>query len=169
MKSQVSLFASKAALMLLGGAALLLATVASPASAQSGAVFQAVRVDLSGLPTGATQTRADIQACLANGLPRVLAGRLNPGARGAPVLIVRPTDIYFTSTSNTSGGQGFGGGTSQIGLDEMSGDAIVGGQRIVIKAANSPISGSNTLPESVARVRTLTLCNNFIFALARKI
>jgi hypothetical protein len=173
MKSRVSHFAStrrekRFAAALTGAAALLLATAASPASAQSGAVFQGIRIDLSGLP-GAAQTRADMQACLASALPKVLGARINPGARGAPVLTVRPTSIYFANTSNINGSSGGGGNNSQIGLDEIDGDAIIGGQAIRIKAANSPISGANNLPESVARVRTLTLCNNFAYALARKV
>jgi hypothetical protein len=173
MKSLVSHFAKPVALKrfamkVLAASTLVLAAAVSPAMAQSSGVFQGIRIDLSALP-GAAQTRADMQACLSSALPKVLGGRINPGARGAPVLTVRPTSLYFTNTSNTNGLAGPSGGNSQTGLDEIDGDAIVGGQVIRIKAANSPISGAHTLPESIARLRTVTLCNNFAFALARRV
>jgi hypothetical protein len=173
MKSLVSRFgksvaAKRLAAGVIGASAALMAAAVGPASAQSSGVFQGIRIDLSGLP-GASQTRADMQACLASALPKVLGSRINPGARGAPVLTVRPTSIYFANTSNVNSNSGPNGGSSQIGLDEIDGDAIIGGQVIRIKAANSPISGAHNLPESIARLRTVTLCNNFVFALARRV
>ncbi|MGL4243164.1 MAG: hypothetical protein ACRCTI_18780 [Beijerinckiaceae bacterium] len=150
-------------------AAGLVALSAGAAAAQGPSVFREVRVDLSGLPPGAAETRRAIGVCLSQNLPVALAGRLNPAARGAPVLVVRPTNVWLAPPATPSGDEQFGGRPELSSPDSMEGEAIVGGTRIPLRVSGGFASSSPIAALQVAYQRTDTLCQNFAYWLARKI
>ncbi len=150
------------------GAALLVA--ATPAAvAQPAQVFRAVQIDMSGVPSGAFETRRQLQACLVRAMPAALGGRLQSGARGAPVLIVRPTSVWLTSQVPASTLDDRNGGIGSNGADVLEGEAIIGNQRIMVSAAANGDFGAAGLSEAGARLRTEQLCNNFALWVARKV
>jgi hypothetical protein len=150
-------------------AAVMILAGGSTASAQSAPVFRAIRIDMSAIPAGARQTRDDIQVCLSLGLPKAFAGRINPAAQGAPLLVVRPTSIWLASLTSHSTADDTGGSDTSSGFDSMEGEAIVGNRRIPLTVTASAPSGSAALPVEIARMRAITLCNSFVGWLARKI
>jgi hypothetical protein len=166
MKSQAL---RSADIMKAGFAAAALAWSAVGASAQGAAVFREVRLDLSGLPVGATETRQALGACLSQNLPVAFAGRVNPGARGAPVLVVRPTSVWLAPPGNGSGNDR---GTNMSELsspDFMEGEALVGQTRIPLQ-----VSAGGEYPSPIgalqqANRRTIQLCQAFAYWLARKV
>jgi hypothetical protein len=138
------------------------------ASAQSPTVFRGIRVDMSGIPAGARQTREDLQVCLSLNLPKAFSGRINPAAQGAPVLVVRPTSVWLAPMSAGLGSDDWGKTESNVGFDSMEGEAIIGNRRIPLTVSASAPSFI-TLPVDVARQRAITLCNSFVGWLARKV
>jgi hypothetical protein len=150
------------------GAAALLAS-ASLVSAQSPSVFRGVQIDMSGIPTGAAETRRQLQVCLAQAVPAALGGRVQPGARGAPVLIVRPTSVWLTSPSPSTMSDDNGSGPGSSATDVLEGEAIIGNRRIPVSAAANGDFGATSWTENGARLRTDQLCNNFALWVARKI
>jgi hypothetical protein len=138
------------------------------AKAQAPSVYRGIRVDMSAIPAGARQTREDIQVCLSLGLPRAFAGRINASAQGAPLLIVRPLSIWLAPMSAGISSDDFGKTESNVGFDTMEGEAIIGNRRVPLTVTASAPS-SIVLPVEVARQRAITLCNNFVGWLARKI
>jgi hypothetical protein len=167
MKSRV--FASASCL----GAALLLASTTlapiNPAVAQTPAVFRSVQIDMSGIPTGALEARRQLQACLSRAVPAALAGRVQPGARGAPVLTVRPTTLWLANQDAAGMSDDFNSKQGSGGADVLEGEAIIGSQRISISAAANGDLGATGWTEYGARLRTDQLCTNFALWLARKI
>jgi hypothetical protein len=153
----------------IAAAALLL--TAGAASAQGGAVFREVRLDLSGLPTGAAETRRTLGACLAQNLPLAFAGRVNPGARGAPVLIVRPTSVWLAPPSSGTGNDLHGGNgrTDFVSPDSMEGEAIIGSTRVPLMVTTGAEPPSLAAPLQQASRRTTQLCQSFAYWLARKV
>jgi hypothetical protein len=161
--------ASRSAEAAFAATALLLASGA--ASAQGAGVFREVRLDMSGLPTGAVETRRVLGACLAQNLPLAFAGRVNPGARGAPVLIVRPTGVWLSPPSGGSGSD-LGGGSSRFDAmspDSMEGEAIIGATRVPLLVTTGAETPSLAAPLQQANRRTTQLCQAFVHWLARKV
>jgi hypothetical protein len=134
-------------------------------------VFREVKLDMSGLPTGAAETRRALGVCLAQNLPLAFAGRVNPGARGAPVLVVRPTSVWLSPP--TSGGandiRGGGGQFENFSLDSMDGEAIIGGTRVPLTVTTGAEPPSLAAPLQQAARRTNQLCQSFAYWLARKV
>jgi hypothetical protein len=152
--------------------ALLAAVVlgcAAGGAAQAQSVYGGLRIDLSAIPDGAFQTKRQLQACLGRALPEALAGRISPGARGAPLLVVRPRTVWLANVAATDIREEFGGGTGTTSLDSLEGDAIVGGTRIPVTVSANPDFGTQGLPEYNAQVRTETLCRTFAYWVARRV
>jgi hypothetical protein len=168
MKSKASRSAD--ALKLLALAALS-AGVLTPvaAQAQGPGVFRAVTLDMSGIPPGAFETRRDLQACLSRALPQAFAGRVNPGARNAPVLVVRPSTVFLANAAATTIRDEFSSGSGTVSLDSLEGEAIVGGQRVPVIVSANPDFGAIGALGYASRVRTETLCQNFAYWVARKV
>ncbi len=162
MKSRISRFAEAAGL---AGALLL----AAGAAAQAQAVYGGVRIDMSAIPNGAFQTKQQLQACLQRALPQALGARVSPGARGAPVVVVRPLTVWLANAAATDIRDDFGGGTGTTSLDSLEGEVIVGGQRVPVTVSANPDFGTQGLPEYNARVRTETLCQSFAYWVARRV
>jgi hypothetical protein len=149
-------------------AALALSFAATGASAQGPAVFREVRLDLSGLPGGAADTKRVIGACLSQSLPLAFAGRINAGARNAPVLVVRPTSVWL-APPGTASGDDRRGGTEGPSPDFMEGEAFVGSTRIPVLVSGAGESISLAAPLQQANRRTTQLCQSFVYWLARKV
>jgi hypothetical protein len=168
MRSQV-LSSAKAlkgtALAAFAAAALLAATGESRAQA----TFRAIQIDMSGVPGGAVETRRNLQACLAVKLPEAFAGRINPGARNAPVLTVRPTTVWLANAAATNIRDAFSSGEGTTSLDSLEGEAVVGGQRVPLIVSANPDFGAIGALGYASRVRTDVLCNSFAYWLARKV
>jgi hypothetical protein len=151
-------------------AAAVLSVTAGSAMAQDASVFREVRIDLSGLPQGAAETRRALGACLSQNLPLALAGRVNPSARGAPVLIVRPTAVWLSPPSTASGADRNGGGRYEApSPDTIEGEAIIGGTRVPLFAMSGGEPPSLAAPLQQAQRRTDQLCQAFAYWLARKV
>jgi hypothetical protein len=155
------------------GSAAAIALLLAPelAAAQGPAVYREVRLDMSGLPTGAVEVRRALGACLAQNLPVAFAGRISPGARGAPVLVVRPTSIWLAPPP-TGGDSEFGGGSGNLDAsspDSMAGEAIIGGTRVPLTVMAGGGTPSLAAPLQQAYNRTTQLCQSFAYWLARKI
>jgi hypothetical protein len=151
-------------------AAAVLAIASGPASAQGASIFREVRIDLSGLPQGAVETRRALGACLAQSLPLALAGRVNPASRGAPVLIVRPTAVWLSPPSTAAGDDRNGGGRYEApSPDTIEGEAIIGGTRVPLFAMSSAEPPSLAAPLQQAQRRTDQLCQSFAYWLARRV
>jgi hypothetical protein len=164
MKSQASRSAEAAL-----AAALVLCSGA--ASAQGVTVFREVKLDLSGLPVGAVETRRALGACLSQNLPLAFAGRVNPAARGAPVLVVRPTSVWLSPPGNNSGSD-LGGNSSRFEVaspDSMEGEAIIGSTRVPLMVTTGAETPSLAAPLQQANRRTTQLCQSFAYWLARKV
>ncbi len=143
--------------------ALVASAPISDALAQNATVFKGVRIDVSGMPPGAGFARNQMQACLSRYVPTAFADRINPAARNAPVLVVRP--FTLTLAENSTNDDSGGGGSS----DMMQGEAIVGGTRIPLFVTGSGQASSPAFAEAVARQRMDALCNSFAYWLARKV
>jgi hypothetical protein len=139
------------------------------AEAQTPAVYRGIRVDMSGIPSGAHQTRDDIQVCLSLGLPRAFAGRINASAQGAPLLVVRPTSIWLAPMGSSPSSDEFGSSDSNTGFDSMEGEAIIGNRRVPLTVSAGAPSHASVMSVDAARMRSIGLCNSFIGWLARKI
>jgi hypothetical protein len=150
-------------------AAAALALTSAVASAQGASVFREVRIDLSGLPPGAADTRRQIGACLSQNLPLAFAGRVNAGARGAPVLVVRPTSVWLAPPVPPSGDDRAGGRMEMSSPDAMEGEAIVGGARIPLLVSGQSAPPNPGAPLAQALRRTDSLCQSFAYWLARKV
>jgi hypothetical protein len=158
-------FRSLAAMALLAGG---FASISSTAQAQQ-TVFQGVRIDMSGLPTGAVETRQQLQACLQRALPQAFAGRINPSARSAPVLVVRPTSVWLTSAGVASSSTRFGFENPMTGLDSLEGYAVFGNARVPVMATASPDRGAAAVLGYTAARRTENLCNSFAYWVSRRV
>ncbi len=132
-------------------------------------VFRSIQIDMSGIPSGAFETKRDLQACLAAKLPQVFAGRVNAGQRNAPVLVIRPTSVWLASIMTTRTSEDDRGGNGTTGLDQLEGEAIVSGQRIPLLVSANPDFGAVGAPVANARIRTEALCSSFVHWIARKI
>ncbi len=143
--------------------------VFSAGESQAQTVFRAIQIDMSGIPSGAFETRRDLQACLAAKLPQAFAGRVNAGQRSAPVLVVRPTSVWLASIMTTMTSEDDRGGNGTASLDQLEGEAIVAGQRIPLLVSANPDFGSVANAGNQARLRTETLCTSFALWLARKV
>ena len=152
---------------LAGFAAVILLSSAGESRAQ--ATFRAIQIDMSGVPGGAFETRRDLQACLAAKLPEAFAGRINPGARNAPVLTVRPTSVWLANAAATNIRDAFSSGEGTTSMDSLEGEAIVGGQRIPLTVSANPDFGAVGVVGYTSRVRTDVLCSSFVYWLARKV
>jgi hypothetical protein len=152
---------------LAGFAAVSLLATTGESRAQ--ATFRAIQIDMSGVPGGAVETRRNLQACLAVKLPEAFAGRINPGARNAPVLTVRPTTVWLANAAATNIRDAFSSGEGTTSLDSLEGEAIVGGQRFPLIVSANPDFGAVGVVGYASRVRTDILCNSFAYWLARKI
>jgi hypothetical protein len=151
-------------------AAAVLVLCAPGASAQGATVFREVKLDLSGLPAGAVETRRQLGACLAQSLPIAFAGRVNPSARNAPVLVVRPTSVWLAPPATMSGDDRTGGGRMEVaGPDFMEGEAVIGGTRIPLSVSGAGEYPSLAAPLQQAERRTNQLCQSFAYWLARRI
>lgn len=161
--------ASRSAEAAFAAAALMLSSVA--AVAQTPTVYRELRLDLSGLPAGAVETRRTLGACLAQSLPLAFSGRLNPAARNAPVLIVRPTSVWLSAPSFGAGNDFGGGGGLMEGTspDSMEGEAIIGGRRVPLLVTTGSEAPSLGAPLQQANRRTDRLCQSFAYWLARKV
>jgi hypothetical protein len=148
---------------------LCLAATAPAALAQSPAVFSGVKIDMSAIPAGAAETRRQLQACLTRAVPAALGARVQPGARGAAVLIVRPTSLWLANQSTASISDDYNAKQGSTGTDMLEGEAIIGGQRIPVAAAANGDFGATSWTEYGASLRTEQLCNNFALWLARKV
>jgi hypothetical protein len=168
MRSQV-LYSAKAFrnATLAGFAAVALLAATGESRAQ--ATFRAIQIDMSGVPGGAAETRSNLQACLSVKLPEAFAGRVNPGARNAPVLTVRPTTVWLANAAATNIRDAFSSGEGTTSLDSLEGEAIVGGQRVPLIVSANPDFGAVGTLGYASRVRTDVLCNSFAYWLARKI
>ena len=162
MKSRISRFAEAAGL---AGAILL----AAGAAVRAQSVYGGVRIDMSAIPDGAFQTKQQLQACLQRNLPLALGARLSPGARGAPILVVRPLTVWLGNAAATDIRDDFGGGAGTVSLDSLEGEVIVGGRRAPVTVSANPDFGTQGLPEHNARVRTETLCRSFAYWVARRV
>jgi hypothetical protein len=173
MKSQASLsnnLSVKNSLLPVIFAAVSLIIVGTiSAQAQTPTVYRGIRVDMSGIPEGARQTRDDLQVCLSLGLPRAFAGRINASAQGAQILVVRPTAIWLAPMGVGPTSDDFGGSDSNTGFDSMDGEAIIGNRRIPLTVSAGAPSNSAVMSVDAARMRAISLCNNFVGWLARKI
>jgi hypothetical protein len=164
MRSLASRFAESAL------ATIALAFCAGAASAQGASVYREVRLDLSGLPPGAGEIRQTLGACLAQNLPLAFAGRVNPGARGAPVLIVRPTSVWLSPPAGMTGDDRHGGSRFESASpDFMEGEAVIGGTRVPLLVSGSSETPSLAAPLQQAQRRTNQLCQSFAYWLARKV
>jgi hypothetical protein len=150
-----------------GAAALALSAAA--ASAQGASAFREVRLDLSGLPPGAADTKRQIGACLSQNLPLAFAGRVNAGQRNLPVLIVRPTGVWLSPPVPPSGDARTGGSTDQGSPDVMEGEAFVGATRIPLLVSGGSERAVLGAPLAQALRRTDSLCHSFAYWLARKV
>jgi hypothetical protein len=146
-----------------------LACVLSTGAGQAQSIFRGVQIDMSGLPSGAAETRRDLQACLSTRLPAALAGRVNPGARSAPILVVRPTSVWLASVVSAQSSEDDRGGGGTSSLDQLEGEAIVAGQRIPLLVSANPDFGTQGAAIHNARIRTDTLCTSFAYWIARKV
>jgi hypothetical protein len=168
MRSQ-ALFSAKA----LKGAALAafaaVTLLAATGESRAQATFRAIQIDMSGVPGGAAETRSNLQACLAVKLPEAFAGRINPGARNAPVLTVRPTTVWLANAAATNIRDAFSSGEGTTSLDSLEGEAIVGGQRIPLIVSANPDFGAVGALGYASRVRTDVLCSSFAYWLAKKV
>jgi hypothetical protein len=142
---------------------------ALPAAAQSPTVYRGIRVDMSGIPAGARQTRDDLQVCLSLGLPRALAGRINASAQGAPLLVVRPTNVWLAPMGSAPTSDKFGTADANTGFDSLEGEAIVGNRRMPFTVSAGAPSNASTMTVDQARLRTIGLCNSFVGWVARQI
>ncbi len=124
---------------------------------------------MSAIPNGAFQTKQQLQACLQRHLPLALGARISPGARGAPIIVVRPLTVWLGNTAATEIRGEFGGGASTTSLDSLEGEVIVGGQRVPVLVSANPDFGTQGLPEYNARLRTETLCQSFAYWVARRV
>lgn len=163
MKSRISPFAKALA------AAVVAVGALAPTGAQAQNVYSGLRIDMSAIPNGAFQTKQQLQACLQRNLPAALGGRVDPGARGAPVLVVRPLTVWLGNAAATDIRDDFGGGIGTTSLDSLEGEAIVGGARIPVTVSANPDFGTQGLPEYNARVRTEALCRTFAYWVARRV
>jgi hypothetical protein len=167
MKSRVFASAnSLAAALLLGIAALAPSNLAW---AQAPAVFRSVNIDMSGIPSGAVETRRQLQACLTRAVPAALGGRVQVGARAAPVLTVRPTSVWLTNQGTASISDDYNTKQGSSGADVLEGEAVIGNRRIPVSAAANGDFGATSWTEYGARLRTEQLCQNFAHWLARKV
>ena len=172
MRSQVlysakqALFSGKTVKSIALAAFAIAALLAATGESRAQASFRAIQIDMSGVPGGAAETRRNLQACLAVKLPEAFAGRINPGARNAPVLTVRPTTVWLANASATSIRNDFQSGEGTTSLDSLEGEAIVGGQRIPLIVSANPDFGALGY---ASRVRTDVLCNSFAYWLAKKV
>jgi hypothetical protein len=154
---------------------ILVATVAIlasniiPAAAQSPTIYRGIRVDMSGIPAGARQTRDDLQVCLSLGLPRAFEGRIKSSAQGAPVLIVRPTSVWLAPMGSSPNSDDFGSSDSNTGFDSMEGEVIVGNRRVPITVSAGAPSNAAVMSVDAARMRAISLCNSFVGWVARKL
>jgi hypothetical protein len=142
---------------------------AIPAAAQSPTIYRGIRVDMSGIPSGARQTRDDLQVCLSLGLPRAFAGRIIASAQGAPLLIVRPTSVWLAPLGSSPTSEKFGTVDSNVGFDSLEGEAIIGNRRMPIRVSAGAPSNASTMSVDQARMRTISLCNSFVGWVARQI
>ncbi len=168
MRSKASHFARALKFFAVAGL-VALAPVLAAGESQAQSVFRGVQIDMSGIPSGALETRRDLQACLAAKLPAVLAGRINPGARNAPVLVVRPTSVWLASIIATTTSEDDRGGSGTSSLDQLEGEAILPGRRVPLLVSANPDFGTTGAAGYNARVRTEALCTNFVYWIARKI
>jgi hypothetical protein len=148
---------------------LALNSVFSPAEAQDISLFKGIRIDMSGLPTGAVETRRDLQACLTRALPQAFSGRIDPSKSTGRILIVRPTSVWLGTSSATTLNDEFSRSDSGGSVDSMEGEAIAGHQRVPLMVSANSDFGNAGAPEHNARLRTNILCSNFALWLARKI
>ncbi len=162
MKSRISRFAEAGAL---AGALVL----SAGAAVQAETVYGGVRIDMSAIPNGAAQTKQQLQACLQRYLPLALGGRISLGARGAPIIVVRPLTVWLGNSAATDVRDRFGGGSGATSLDSLEGEVIVGGQRVPVTVSANPDFGTQGLPEYNARVRTEILCQSFAYWVARRV
>ncbi len=146
-----------------------LALLSATGESRAQAIFRGIQIDMSGIPGGAAVTRRDLQACLAVKLPEAFAGRVNPGARNAPVLTVRPTTVWLANAAATNIRDAFSSGEGTTSLDSLEGEAIVGGQRFPLIVSANPDFGAVGVVGYASRVRTDILCNSFAYWLAKKI
>jgi hypothetical protein len=160
MRSPVLRFGKVAAATALALSALIL-----PALAQG---FRQVQIDVSAISPMLGQVRVDLQACLAANLSRTLAGRITPGDRSAPTLVVRPLAIQFAPASPTridSPGQRDSFGE----IDSIEGENLIVPAGRVGAAARVPllattgadVGGAVADPEGNARRRILLLCQSY--------
>ena len=147
----------------------VVALLATIGEGRAQATFRAIQIDMSGVPGGAAETRQNLQACLSVKLPEAFAGRINPGARNAPVLTVRPTTVWLANAAATNIRDAFSSGEGVTSLDSLEGEAIVGGQRIPLIVSANPDFGAIGALGYASRVRTDVLCNSFAYWLARKV
>jgi hypothetical protein len=166
MRSQASHFASFARV---ASTAAVLSCAPGIAAAQGTTVFREVRIDLSGLPTGAVETRRTLGDCLSRTVPAALAGRLNPSARGAPVIVVRPTSVWLAPALPPLGEERSTGLANASNPDFMEGEAIIGGARIALGISGGSAGPSPIGAEQQAFYRTEQLCQSFAFWLARRV
>jgi hypothetical protein len=147
-------------------AALSLLGLSGAAQAQANSVFQAVRVDMSEMRGGPAQTIQQLQTCLSRELPRAFAGRIVPGDRSAPVLVVRPQSVFLASAAGGS----VGTFDREIGMsiDTMEGVGIVSGRRIPLTVSASPGSGAFSQLGYTTNPRVETLCQSFALWMARR-
>jgi hypothetical protein len=132
-------------------------------------VFQSVRLDMNGLPTGAVETRQQLQACLQRALPQVFAGRINPSARAAPVLVVRPVSVWLASGGASSSNSRFGHETTGSALDSLEGYAIFGNARVLVTATTSSDQSAHAVLGFNASRRTDNLCHSFAYWISRRV
>jgi len=169
MKSRISRFVEAAALASLTMAAAVASGGAAQAQAAQGAVYSGLRIDMSAIPAGAFETKQQLATCLQRNLPQALAGRIAPGQRGAPVLVVRPLTVWLANVTATDIRDERGGGAGTVSLDSLEGEAIAGGARVPVTVSANPDFGTQGLPEYNARVRTETLCQSFAYWVARRV
>jgi hypothetical protein len=147
-------------------ASLVLLGLSGAAQAQAQSVFQAVRVDMSEMRGGPAQTIQQLQTCLSRELPRAFAGRIVPGDRSAPVLVVRPQSVFLASAAGGS----VGTFDREIGMsiDTMEGVGIVSGRRIPLTVSASPGNGAFSQLGFTTNPRVETLCQSFALWMARR-
>jgi hypothetical protein len=158
----------------IAGALLALAATALPAAAAQG--FRQVRVDVSAISPMLAKVRADLQACLTAELQRTLAGRIVPGDRNAPTLVVRPLVIQFapavpTRVDTPSQRDSFGE------LDAIEGENVIvpagrvsAGARVSLLATTgADLGGALADPQGNARRRILSLCRSYAYWLPSRL